>query len=92
MSILVVCLIVYILGILVTWCWAGYQTGIQFTQNTREARRVGQNPGYCINYVNVFFQGLCWVSFWASMFGEWVDKRRNGDPMKIPIQAPRRPM
>jgi hypothetical protein len=89
-SLLTICLIVYVLGIIVTWCYAGYVTGVQFTQNVRAARRVGQNPGFAINYTNVFFQGLCWFSFWASMIGETTDKQKNGDPMDIEIPQQQR--
>ena len=91
---MLICLIVYLLGVVLTWVYAGYTTGIQFTQNVRAARQMGQNPGFMINYTNVFFQGLCWISFWASYVGEYIDNKRNGNPQDIPIPqqpAGRRP-
>ncbi len=88
MNILLIVIYAYLVAAFITWLYQGYVTGVQFTQNVRAARQHGQNPMFQLNYVNIFFQGLCWPSFWASTYGEYVDKKKNGDPADIKMPPP----
>lgn len=65
--------LLYVICAVFTWVYAGYLTGRQF------ARIARANPTMPIqiNWINVFFQGLVWMSFWASFIGDNVEKRNQ---------------
>ena len=64
-------LIMYVVGILVTWIYAGYCTGKEFYRVSRS------NPNQLVqvNWGNVFWQGITWLAVWASFIGKYVEKR-----------------
>lgn len=73
-------LILYIIAIFVTWCYAAWLTGIQFASIQRMHKKAGQPPAQiAVNYINIFFQGLCWPAYWMSLAGEWYEKRKPDD-------------
>lgn len=65
-------LIIYAIGMLVTWLWAGYNSGKDFSRVMRIAA-----PGQwlSIQYSNVFFQGLCWPSYWFAEIGKMAERK-----------------
>lgn len=63
--------IVFLVGVVITWVYAGYKTGRQFFQ----IARVNPSQPISINWVSVFYQGLAWPGFWASLVGEYVQRR-----------------
>lgn len=65
--------LLYAICTVITWVYAGYLTGRQF------ARIARANPAMPIqiNWINVFFQGFVWMSFWASFVGERLEKRNS---------------
>ena len=75
-----VALFVYALGALVTWIYAGYLTGRQF----HKVLKANPTQAVQINWMSVFFQGLTWVGFWASVIGERLERRTITQP---PIEA-----
>lgn len=75
----IVAVIVYLIGMLVTWIYAGYLTGRQFYR----MKTLNPTQPIQINWVSVFYQGLAWVGFWASFAGENIEKR-----WPIPIPQP----
>ena len=76
---IVAALITYIVGVIVTWAYAGYLTGKQF------ARMARANPTQPIqiNWQNIWFQGLAWPGFWASFVGERLEKRKKVEPLTL---------
>jgi hypothetical protein len=64
-------LIVYLIGVVIAWLYAGYLTGRQF----HRFARVNPNQPIQINWVSIFYQGLVWIGFWASFFGERIEQR-----------------
>ena len=67
----VTAVIVYLVGILVTWLYAGFLTGRQF----QRFARVNPNQPIQINWVSIFYEGLSWPAFWSSFCGERMEKR-----------------
>ena len=62
---------IYVVGVVVTLLYAGYNTGRQF----RKAAKANPTVPIQINWVSVFYQGLSWPGFWASLVGEYLEKR-----------------
>lgn len=75
--------IIYLIGILVTWIYAGFNTGRQFHRIAKN------NPAQLIqiNWVTNFYQGLAWPGFWASFVGEQVEKRKPTGPSLEEVNA-----
>jgi len=72
--------LIFVVMMVITWIYAGYLTGQQY------AKTVAANPhlNVQINWMNVFWQGITWVGFWASFVGERVaQKQLKKNPMKI---------
>jgi len=65
--------LLYAICTVFTWIWAGFLTGRQF------ARIAKANPAMPIqiNWINVFFQGLVWLAFWASFAGEQIERHSS---------------
>jgi hypothetical protein len=57
----------------VTWAYAGFLTGIQFSKTVR----ANPTANVQVNWLNVFWQGVTWVGFWASFVGEKFEKRTD---------------
>lgn len=73
---IVTAVIVFLMGVLITWVYAGYKTGRQFYQ----LARVNPSQPISINWVSVFYQGLSWPGFWASLVGEYMQRRVTPTP------------
>jgi len=74
-----VALTVYVVGVVVTWAYAGLLTGKQFY------RVVKANPTapVQINWQSVWYEGLTWIGFWASFVGERLEKRKRVEPLTL---------
>jgi len=67
---LMVYLIVYLIAMLLTWAWSGYASGRELAEIKYKMAKAGAPPQPIqINYVNVFFQGLCWPVYWMVNLG-----------------------
>ena len=73
---IVAVVIAFLVGILITWLYAGYRTGRQFHQFAR----ANPNQPIQINWVSVFYQGLSWPGFWASVVGEKMERQTKPQP------------
>ena len=65
---------IYVVGVVVTLLYAGYNTGRQF----RKAAKANPTVPIQINWQNVCFEALGWIGFWAARLGEFVEKRVEG--------------
>jgi hypothetical protein len=55
---------------ILTWLWSGFASGRELAEIKDRLARENAPPQYIqVNYVNVFFQGLCWPAYWAHMVG-----------------------
>jgi hypothetical protein len=63
--------IVFLVGILITWVYAGFLTGRQF----HRFAKLNPSQPIQINWTSIFFQGLSWPGFWASLVGERLERR-----------------
>lgn len=75
---MLVLLIIYLTLIIFTWLYSGYASGRELSEVKAKMESNGAPPQYVqINYVNVFFQGLCWPTYWAVLLGIWVFKHNK---------------
>jgi len=93
-------LLIYVIAMFITWLYSGFGSGRELSEVKDKIDRAGAPPQYIvINYVNVFFQGLCWPVYWAVFIGMWYYKHYapkpdvNQQPVKAnfggPTQQPR---
>jgi hypothetical protein len=73
---MITAVIVYLIGVVVTWMYAGYNTGRQF----HKVVKANPSQPVNINWMSVFYQGLTWVGFWASLVGETMEKHWGSTP------------
>jgi hypothetical protein len=71
-----IALLVYVIGVLITWIYAGYLTGRQF----HRIAKANPTQPIQVNWISVFYQGLVWPGFWASFVGEQLEKRQGPGP------------
>lgn len=76
---MVTTLIVYLVGVVITWIYGGYKDGRRFTAAMRCLQ-----PGQflSIQWLNMFYQGLAWPSYWASVFGQDIEERNPSNIVK----------
>lgn len=66
----------YMLLAIVTWLYAGYISGRELAEIKARIEKGEVQPQYIqVNYTNVFFQGLCWPTYWTVFIGQWMWKR-----------------
>ncbi len=81
-------LLIYVIAILVTWFYSGFASGRELSEVKDKMDRAGAPPQYIqINYVNVFFQGLCWPVYWAVFVGMFYYKKIDGPKIPVTQQA-----
>lgn len=69
-------MMIYLIITIVTWLYAGLISGRELAEiKARIERGEVQQQYIQINYVNVFFQGLCWPSYWTVFIGQWLYRR-----------------
>jgi len=68
--------VIYMILTLVTWLYSGYKSGQELAEIKQRIEKGEMQPQYIqVNYVNVFFQGLCWPTYWMVFFGQWMFDR-----------------
>jgi hypothetical protein len=69
-------MMIYLIIVIVTWLYAGLISGRELAEIKARIEKGEVQPQYIqINYVNVFFQGLCWPSYWTVFIGQWLYRR-----------------
>ena len=87
-------LIIYLIALLLTWAWSGYASGRELAEIKHKLAKAGAPPQPIqINYVNVFFQGLCWPVYWmvnlgAKAFKPEAEPVTQGEPVKASYRKP----
>jgi amino acid transporter len=66
----------YILGAVVGWAYAGWQTGIEFTK----VKRANPTINIQVNWASVFYQGLAWIALFASLCAETTCTNNDETP------------
>jgi len=72
-------LISYLVCMLFTLIYSGYKTGIELSDIKEKLNAAGAPPqNLQINYINIFFQGVCWPCYWAVSLSIYLfDKRKS---------------
>jgi hypothetical protein len=66
-------IMIYVLLTIFTWLYSGYKSGQELAEIKHRIEKGEMQPQYIqVNYVNVFFQGLCWPTYWMVFIGQWV--------------------
>lgn len=56
----------YVAGVIVGWVYAGWATGLEF----QKVKNANPNMPIQVNWLSVFYQGIAWVAYFASLAAE----------------------
>ncbi len=78
---MLVSLTIYLILVVITWFYSGFISGRELAEVKHRQQQMQAPPQYFqINYVNLFFQGICWPAYWLVLFGIWWFDRSREAP------------
>jgi hypothetical protein len=71
---LFVIFMVFLVGAVAAWLYAGWQTGREFIK----VKAANPSVPIQINWASVFYQGLAWIALFSSLISEIIARRNLG--------------